>query len=209
MNKSRSKGEDQRCYASIPFRALSDPQCKRSHIAVLGVIAAHDRFSKNGRGCDAGRDRIAALANVNIAVVSRAIGELVNWKYITAETHSADGRRRIYRVSYTTEDQKAFAGNQEDPVRKVTPTSPITTDIGDAQITAIPKVGDIENPQVVVSLQEARNKIFPEREKIFPERGKRVPEGGLRKEGYILDVESYLGETPDPFDDCEWEASFG
>lgn len=156
------------CFAPIPFRALCDERLTRADLAVLGIVAAHDRFARNGRGCDAGRERIAHLAGLDVATTSRAIQRLEGAGYITSALHAQDRRRRVYCVVYTDGDKSALKAETNPTNRKkVTAASPKSPEIGDAHVIKHDEIGDIENRQVADSDIVFVPKIFCETERRY------------------------------------------
>jgi DNA-binding MarR family transcriptional regulator len=153
-------------WAAIPFRALGDKRLSRADLAVLGVIAAHDRFQANGRGCDAGRPRIAHLANCDMATMSHAVSRLESFGYVGSRAHPADGRKRIYWVIYTDDDAKFLSGETNPTPRGGTAGR---GDIGGRPATETPEIGGAGKGLSVDSAREILTNIFPEREKIFGE----------------------------------------
>ena len=154
-------------FAPIPCRALCDPRLSRSQLLMLGIIAAHDRFSANGRGCDVSRKKLSELAGINIATFSSAIRNLEAFGYIIVEPHQADGRRRVYRVIYTNDDKVLF--NQERN-QKALDQSPGDNRLGRQQTTnqnRLGRPGKSETPEII---ENSPPNIFPERENICPER---------------------------------------
>ena len=83
-------------FAAIPYRALSDARLNASH-HVLGIIASHDRRSKEG--CWASHQTMAKETSIAPSHFSEAAKELEIWGYVTRNRH-ADGRRWVYRVNY-------------------------------------------------------------------------------------------------------------
>ncbi|GEM_PF-5286393 len=98
-------------FAGVPFRAVSDPDLAPIDLRVLMVIAAHDGFNKNRKGCYASHKRLAALAQAHYKTVARAIAKLISLGYVEAVQQGNDGRLRVYRVIYTQGDHDAFRGD--------------------------------------------------------------------------------------------------
>ncbi len=100
-------------FAPLPMRACSDRRLYGLPMALLAIIAAHDRFNSNGQGCWASRARLAELAQCDQRYVSEVLGRLEDLGYIASQAAPEDRRRRIYTVLYTDEDQSAFAGREK------------------------------------------------------------------------------------------------
>jgi hypothetical protein len=95
-------------FGAIPFRAFGDRRIHGLPLAILGVIAAHDCFGKNGQGCTASHRRLADLASCRREAVTHALGLLEEYGYVQAEVHPRDGRKRTYKVIYNDQDRIAF-----------------------------------------------------------------------------------------------------
>ena len=83
------------------MRAFRDKRVKRSHLSVLGVVSHFDRFGRNGSGCYATQERIAELAGCTATTVSKRIGDLCGWGYLSGSRQS-NRRRMQYRVIHDT-----------------------------------------------------------------------------------------------------------
>lgn len=155
-----------KCYSAMPFRCFGDLRLTRADLAVLGVIAAHDRFQANGRGCDVKRDRLAYLADIDLATMSRSVRKLTEHGYIVGTPHHKDGRRNIYCVLYTDEDHEDFKSktNPTDPERvrkKGKVGDRPATNLGDEPVTEKGQIGDIGNPATPEPASKTQNNIFP------------------------------------------------
>lgn len=101
------------CYGAIPFRALRDRRLAGLPLALLGIIAAHDRFGRNGQGCWASQSRLAELLSVTRQAVCVALGILEELGYVVAAVDEKDRRRRTYSVTYdNAADTEAFTGRK-------------------------------------------------------------------------------------------------
>lgn len=98
-------------FGGIPFRALRDGELTLLDIRLLAVIAAHDGFNKNRRGCFASHKRLASLIEAHYKSAARSIAKLIDRGYVDASQQGDDGRLRVYRVIYTQEDHHAFRGD--------------------------------------------------------------------------------------------------
>ncbi len=102
------------CYGAIPFRAFRDKHLAGVPLALLGVIAAHDRFGRNGQGCTANQSRLAELIGCRREAINAAVGVLDALGYITCGLDEKTGRRRSYSVRYDNKaDNLAFRAGQE------------------------------------------------------------------------------------------------
>ena len=84
-------------FGGLPFRALSDGNLTVLDLRLLAVIAAHDGFNKNRRGCFASHKRLAALIQAHYKSAARSIAKLIEHGYLAASPQGADGRLRVYR----------------------------------------------------------------------------------------------------------------
>ena len=117
-----AKGDKSR-FAPLPARALGDPGLKLLDLKVLGVIAAHDRFSGAngaGAGCYMSNRNMAAILGCNYSSLARSITKLglapddAKAKdrtdfgpYIVTERRSEPGKGRLkmHRVIYGADDE--------------------------------------------------------------------------------------------------------
>ncbi|MGE0766841.1 MAG: hypothetical protein AB7L90_10285 [Hyphomicrobiaceae bacterium] len=77
---------------------------------MLGVIAAHDRFGRNGLGCTASQSRLAELVGCRREAINAAIRLLELHGYIECGIDTKTERRFSYSVVYDNEaDNAAFA----------------------------------------------------------------------------------------------------
>ena len=91
-------------YAPTPMRAIGDKRLTGEHWRVLAIIAGHDRFNKNGKGCCAWHTTLAREAKCSIKSLSRTLKILVELGYIEI-LPSPDGKHyRAYRVVYNDAD---------------------------------------------------------------------------------------------------------
>jgi DNA-binding MarR family transcriptional regulator len=91
-------------FAPIPMRALGDQRMTATHFRALAAISYRDRFGRNGQGCWASPQDLAALAACNATNLVTAISDLVSWGYISRAPRPDDKRKRVYRVVYTDQD---------------------------------------------------------------------------------------------------------
>lgn len=90
-------------FAPVPVRAFSDKSLTAIEHRVLQVIAWHDGLGRNGVGCTAGLEAIAAEAACERSRTAATITSLVVKGYIERLRHATNGRRREYRVVYGAE----------------------------------------------------------------------------------------------------------
>ncbi|MCH2393223.1 MarR family transcriptional regulator [Oceanibaculum sp.] len=139
-------------FAAIPARAFGDDRLKGHHLRVLGAVAMHDRFSRNGRGCVASYDRLAAIAGTNYSRLSSAVGDLVKWGYVAKE-RLADRRRAALRVIYTDQDRAFFeSGHWQETAPDSLPTGnvnglPTGKEHGGEIVCQTEKVVCLPNPE--------------------------------------------------------------
>ena len=116
------------CYGAIPFRALRDKRLAGIPLAVLGILAAHDRFGRNGQGCTASQGRLAELVGCHRQTINEAIVLLDQLGYITCTLHGRAQRRSGYSVVYDNEaDNEAFKPDARRGPRKLTACRPQPT----------------------------------------------------------------------------------
>ncbi len=97
-------------FAPIPGRANRDDRLSGLHFRVLGTIAGHDRMSRNGQCCWAGRNTLAELVGCHPSRLSTSISDLIEWGYLEEQRHREDGRKKGYRVVYETAPDAAGMG---------------------------------------------------------------------------------------------------
>ena len=77
-------------FAPVPLRALLDQRLGGHHLRVLATVAAHDRLGKNGSGCWASQDRLAALLGCRKSRISKGLSGLRDYGYIASELKSSE-----------------------------------------------------------------------------------------------------------------------
>jgi hypothetical protein len=110
-------------------------------LALLGIIAAHDRFGRNGQGCWASHKRLAELVGCRREAVTLALGILQERGYVSVAVDEQDARRRVYSVVYdNAADSEAFRGRKgvrrekcaaertDRPGKRVRQSAPIPTE---------------------------------------------------------------------------------
>lgn len=95
-------------YAPLPTRVIADARLSALQLRILGSIAAHDQFKRNGLGCYASHKRLAELTRSHPTNVSKAIERLIAFGYLTKTRLPKDNRRRIYSVIYNEDDKRVF-----------------------------------------------------------------------------------------------------
>jgi len=160
--KKKSAEDRPECFSPIPFRAITDRRLKRADLAVLGVIAVHDRFNTNGRGCYVARDRLVFLTGLSVGAFSRSVSKLLELGYISAQRGPKDGRRRVFRVIYTKEDGFLFSKKSNPTGNKVPGAKKGSTKKGAQTATYSNEVGDIEKTELSENVSNSSDKIFCE-----------------------------------------------
>lgn len=96
-------------FAPIPNRAWMDERLATRPLLlrVLALIAAHDRFNKNGKGCTLSTGRMAEKLNATQSKVAAACRQLTEWGYLNRLP--TPGHRQVYMhcVVYEPEADKA------------------------------------------------------------------------------------------------------
>jgi len=92
-------------FTPVPLEALSDRELKLTDLRVLGRIAYHDRFGRNGMGCTASYTSIGKALGIERASVSRSVRKLCDAGYILADVDPEDRRRVQLWVNYEIVDQ--------------------------------------------------------------------------------------------------------
>lgn len=127
---------DKPCFAPIPARAIADPDLSGLDLRTLALIARHDGFNRNGRGCFASHRTMAARLGANEKSVARSIARLVDAGYLRAENQGRDGRLRVYFVHYTDEDHAAFRGDGRTHAPR-RPLEPVRPEISNRSVTEL------------------------------------------------------------------------
>ncbi len=96
-------------FAPIPARAMADEKLTAEHFRVLMVVAAHDRFTSNGKGCCASHPRLARLAKCHLKSLSRSLKALAERGYIEGLPSPFNKLQRAYRVVYNDADRAIMA----------------------------------------------------------------------------------------------------
>lgn len=102
-------------FAPLPPRILGDASLSALDIRVLGAIAVHDRFSRNGVGSTAGHGRLADLTGCHLKSLSRSIRTLAERGYVGGRANPLNKKSRSYYVIYNDFDKaylEASKGNR-------------------------------------------------------------------------------------------------
>ena len=140
-------------WGAIPVRAFSDARLSRIDFRVLGVVAYHDRFGRNGMGCTLDFRKLAAKAAVDPSHLARHTKRLQEFGYITVTKSETDRRRRSYSVIYEPSAEIVANGGDylEEKGAKMganpAPQEDIVASNGEycIDIVAIEKSQDIDN----------------------------------------------------------------
>ena len=88
-------------FAALPARACGDTRLTGGHWRVLTVIAYHDRFNRNNRGCYIKQEKVAEFIGSSRSSVTEWLRDLLAWGYIgTLAPLTKDRRRVSYTVLY-------------------------------------------------------------------------------------------------------------
>lgn len=148
------------CYGAIPFRALRDPRLSRLALCLLGIIAAHDRFGRNGQGCWAGVARLAQLVGCSRGAAHAALVDLADDEnpYITMheiENDGGDSRRRTYefRVLYTDDDAERFAARDTGSPAKRARRKVSSVDDASPDMSSVEDTSDASNQTQAIDIE--------------------------------------------------------
>jgi len=111
-------------FAPIPLRALLDQRLTGHHLRLLGMIAAHDRLGKNGSGCWASQDRLAALLGCSKSRLSEGLSDLRDYGYIASQLNPQRRWHRVHRVIYSIDDERFWA-SKSVPQERNSPTKSV------------------------------------------------------------------------------------
>ncbi len=101
-------------FAALPVRACSDKRLTGGHWRVLRIIAYHDRFNRNNRGCYIKHQKMAEMIGSSRSSVTEWLRDLLAWGYLgTLRPQTSDGRRAAYTVLY--DEPSAEPANKECP----------------------------------------------------------------------------------------------
>lgn len=156
-------------FAPIPNRAWMDERLATRPLLlrVLALIAAHDRFNKNGKGCTLSTGRMAEKLNATQSKVAAACRQLTEWGYLNRLP--TPGHRQVYMhcVVYEPEaDKAALKGKTQSQEGLGSTSQPIP-----CRDTVTPQT----QSQAVLG---SDTKPSPER---YPVEGKTQSQGGLHK----------------------------
>jgi len=181
-------------FAAIPARAVGDPRLKGLHLKVLGAVALHDRFNKNGKGCCASHPRLAGLAKCHLKSLSRSLKVLAECGYIEGLPSPFNKRQRAYRVVYNDADRAIMT----NPIGN-NPATYQDADEGEKGNNPATETDPIGNKDFLESEQNQEllgHNIFSETGKRFSET---VKESSAEAAPPYGDAKDLLGkEEPDP-----------
>ncbi len=88
-------------FAPLPARACGDTRLTGGHWRVLAVIAFHDRFNRNNRGCYITHQKMAEFIGSSRSSVTEWIRDLYTWGYVgVLAPLNKDRRREAYTIQY-------------------------------------------------------------------------------------------------------------
>ena len=102
-------------FAPLPTRSLKDGRLTGDHYRVLGIIARHDGFGRNGTGCYAGLRTLAKETELDVDAVERLVADLQGWQYVLAKTSQRNQVRTTLCVMYTDEDKAVLRKRRAAP----------------------------------------------------------------------------------------------
>jgi len=159
-------------FGGLPFRAVADGELTALDLRVLAIIAAHDGFNKNRRGCFASHKRIASLAGAHYKSTARSITKLIERDYLDASQQGGDGRLRVYRVIYSEADHDAFRGDGRThaPAKPLKSVTEVVTDHSRKSVTEAvtdfsdneAEIGNRDDVRSVTETGEVGNRNDPE-----------------------------------------------
>lgn len=80
------------------------------------MVCYHDRLSvvrASGQGCWASNKTLSQKSNISYTTVSTYLGSLIEWGYLTRETHPTDRRRNVLRVNYADSQSQNSSSKDE------------------------------------------------------------------------------------------------
>lgn len=103
-------------FAAVPARACADKRLTGGHWRVLGIIAFHDRFNRNNRGCYITHQTMAEFIGSSRSSVTEWIRDLLAWGYVgTLAPLNNDRRREAYTILYDPPDMDNHTTTNECP----------------------------------------------------------------------------------------------
>lgn len=117
-------------YAPIPNRAWADERLatRPLYLRVLALVAAHDRFNRNGKGCMLSSGRIAEKLGASQSKVAAALRALLEYGYL--QRHPTPGHRQVYMhcvVYDATADKAVLKGKTQSRAVLGSEAKPSTT----------------------------------------------------------------------------------
>jgi hypothetical protein len=166
QNGDADNSDQKQHYAPIPARAMADTGLSAENFRVLACICSHDRFGKNGRGCEASHPRIAALARCHLKSLSRSLTRLAELGYITTKPHPLNKRVRVYSVVYDAADREIMR------TRMGNETATYDDDMGSNPVTEPAPIGNKSAPignNVFGEVEQSQGDAHDKRDKRFCE----------------------------------------
>lgn len=123
--------KDKSYFAPVPNRALVDAGLTRLDLRVLGLIAAHDRFSANGLGCTLSTRRIADRLESKQPKVSASIQRLIEKGYVVAVANPKYAQKRMLAIVYDPAADKSVVSGRDsaatDTLQGISPAAATDT----------------------------------------------------------------------------------
>jgi hypothetical protein len=101
-----------------------DQRLTGHHLRVLALVAAHDRLGKNGSGCWAAQNRLAALLGCSKSRLSEGLSDLRDYGYIDSRLNPQKRWYRVHRVIYSSDDERFWA-SKSVPQERNSPTKSV------------------------------------------------------------------------------------
>ena len=99
-------------FAALPARACGDTRLTGGHWRVLAIVAYHDRFNRNGRGCYITHQNMAETIGSSRSSVTQWLRDLLAWGYLsTVAALTSDRRREAYTVLYDEPENVPVSGH--------------------------------------------------------------------------------------------------
>ncbi len=103
-------------FAALPVRACSDKRLTGGHWRVLGIIAYHDRFNRNNRGCYVTHQKMAEFIGSSRSSVTEWIRDLYAWGYVDVLAPlNKDRRREAYTIQYDPPENNPTTNECPEP----------------------------------------------------------------------------------------------
>ena len=152
-------------FAPIPLRAVLDQRLTGHHWRVLALVAAHDRLGKNGSGCWAAQNRLAALLGCSKSRLSEGLSDLRDYGYIASQLNPQRRWHRVHRVIYSIDDERFWA-SKSVPQERNSPTKSVPESRAN-QFHPTQKMSgennDLQNVTIVRTIESKNKEISAER----------------------------------------------